>query len=309
MGRIRVGVSGWNYDSWRGPFYPDGLPRRSELAYLGRQMDTIEVNATFYSLSKPTSVRKWCDAVPPDVVLAIKGSRFITHNRKLRDTGSALANFFASGVLELGAQLGPVLWQLPAQLRFDAERIDTFLGSLPKDHRAAAALAQGHDDRVGDPAYGPGDNHRLRHVLEVRDESYLCDELVRIARRHGVALAFSHASEWPYTEELTAGFVYVRLHGPGEVYASGYGEEALRGWAERLRRWRDADEPADAVRITDRSPPQRRSRDVYVYFDNDQHAHAPRDALRLRELLDGALQPLGAWTVRSSDPPGTAALR
>ena len=285
MGRLRIGVSGWNYDDWRGAFYPDTLPRGDELAYVGERFDTVEVNGTFYGLADPDSFERWRDAVPAGTVLAVKGSRFITHNKKLRDTGTAVANFFASGVLELGSELGPILWQLPEHLHFDAGRVEEFLAGLPHDTDAAAELARGHDERVETPAYGPGTNHRMRHVLEVRHDSYLCEQMVAIARRHGVALAVSHASAWPYSEEVTAGFVYVRLHGPDEPYASAYDEEALARWASRLEQWRDAQQPADACTITDRRPPRRRGRDVYVYFNNDKGGHAPRQAARLRELL------------------------
>ncbi len=285
MGRIRIGLSGWNYDSWRGSFYPDDLPRGEELGYAAERFDTLEVNATFYRLASPRRCIGWRDAVPDDVVLAVKGSRFITHNKNLGDAGSALANFLASGVLALDTKLGPILWQLPEQLRFDAERVDGFLAALPHDTDTAAEVARGHDERVEEAAYGSGANHRLRHVLEVRHRSYLCEEMVAIARRHGVAIAVSHAQAWPYTEEVTAGFVYVRLHGPDALYASSYGEDELRRWAQRLHRWRIAEQPDDARTITDRAPPQRRERDVYVYFNNDASGHAPRNAARLRELV------------------------
>ena len=286
MGTIRVGLSGWNYDAWRGDFYPPGLARTRQLAYAADQVDSIEVNGTFYGLVSPDSFRRWRAQVPRDFVFAIKGSRFITHNKKLRDVEGPLANFFASGVLELDETLGPFLWQLPANLHFDADRIESFLALLPRHTDDARALAHRHDDRVKQVAYGPGTPHRLRHVLEVRHESWLCDEMVRVARRHGVALASSHAAEWPYTEELTAGFVYVRLHGPDLLYGSAYGEASLRDWAGRVRRWHAGDEPDDAVRIGTRIPPRRKERDVYVYFDNDMGGHAPREAVALRELLD-----------------------
>ncbi|MFP4148145.1 MAG: DUF72 domain-containing protein [Nitriliruptoraceae bacterium] len=285
MGRVRIGVSGWDYDSWRGSFYPDDLPKRDELGYAGEHFDLIEINATFYRLASPERFAAWRDAVPSGTVLAVKGSRFITHDKKLADVRTPLANLLASGILELGSALGPVLWQLPEQRHFDADRIERFLAALPHDTDHAAELARGHDDRVSDVAYGPGGNHRMRHVLEVRHPSWLCPEMVAIARRHGVALAISDATAWPTTEEVTAGFVYARLHGPGALYASGYSEEQLRSWAGRIARWRAAEEPADAERITDREPPPRKERDVYVAFNNDKDGHAPRDASRLRALL------------------------
>lgn len=285
MGTIRVGVSGWDYRDWEGGFYPDDLPRRRHLAYAARQFDTIEVNGTFYGLTTPDACRSWYRDSPADFVFSLKGSRYITHTRKLADARAALANFFASGPLELDDKLGPVLWQLPASLHFDADRVDRFLGLLPHDTHAAADLARGHDDRVEDAAFGPGANHRLRHVLEVRHDSYRVPELVRIARRHGVCLAVSHASEWPLVEEVTAGFLYLRLHGPGRIYESRYDEEALRHWADRIRAWHAAEEPEDAARITGRRPPPRKGRDVYAYFDNDGGGLAPRQAAALRGLL------------------------
>lgn len=285
IGRTRIGLSGWNYDSWRGDFYPEDLPRTRHLAHVADVFDTVEVNGSFYSLLQPSTYRRWYDAVPAGFRFAVKGSRFITHNKKLRDVDSALANFFASGVLDLREKLGPFLWQLSAQLRFDADRIGSFLSSLPRDTDQAADLARRHDDRVGEPSFGPGERHRIRHVLEVRNDTWLCDELVSLARAHGVALAFSHSSAWPYVEEITAGFVYLRLHGPGELYASPYRGPALDRWAARVEAWRSGGEPDDPERITDRSPPERKERDVYVYFDNDDGGHAPRDAVQLRERI------------------------
>jgi uncharacterized protein YecE (DUF72 family) len=287
VGRVRIGLSGWDYDGWQGDFYPDGLPRARRLAHVAGRFPTVEVNGTFYALSTPRAFRGRYDAVPAGFTFAIKGSRFITHNKKLAGVEQALANFFASGVLELDDKLGPILWQLPESLRFDADRVDRFLGLLPHGTRVAAGLARRHDNRVREPGYGPGAAHRIRHVLEVRHPSFLCDEMATIARRHGTALACSHSAVWPYVEEITAGFVYLRLHGPGELYASAYGDGALGRWAERIACWQHGDEPGDARRITHRVPPRRAGRDVYVYFDNDAGGHAPRDAARLQRLVGG----------------------
>lgn len=284
MGSIRVGVSGWDYDDWRGPFYPTSQPRTQHLAYVASRLDTVECNATFYSLTTPRAVRRWRDVLPEGWVMAIKGSRFITHVRRLREVRTPLANFFASGVLELGDRLGPVLWQLPPRMRVDADVLDAFLGLLPRDTGAAAALAAEHDDRVPTPAFGPKEHHRLRHVLEVRDPRALCPETAHLLRRHGAALAFSHSSRWPYVEEVTAGFVYLRLHGPGALYASAYGDD-LAWWAVRIRAWHQGGQPEDAVRLTDLPAPEEPERDVYVYFDNDAEGFAPLEALALRSLL------------------------
>lgn len=284
-GRIRIGLSGWSYEGWRGDFYPAGLPRKGELAHVTERFPTLEVNGTFYSLSTPRAMKSWYETAPEGFSYAVKGSRFITHNKKLGDIEEPMANFMASGILELREKLGPILWQLGRNPHFDAERMDRFFSMLPKDLDEVAAMARHATldrprsvDRVGG-------NHRVRHVIELRHQSYFVDEMVDIARRHGVALAFSDASEWPYTEEVTAGFVYLRLHGPGKLYSSGYSRSQLEGWAERIRLWSEGSEPSDAQTITDRTPPRRKTRDVYVYFDNDAGGHAPRDATRLIELL------------------------
>lgn len=286
MGTIRVGVSGWDYDDWADGFYPPGLPRRRRLQHAARLLDTIEVNATFYGLVSARAVRRWREQLSPRTVLAVKGSRFITHTLRLATSEQALANVLACGLLELGHHLGPMLWQLSPRQTFDAGVLEDFVRLLPHDTAAAAALARRHDGRVREPSIPDGTPHRMRHVLEPRHRSFLCEEAVGILRRHGVALAFSHGSAWPYLEEVTAGFVYVRLHGPGRLYASAYTEAELRGWAERVRCWQQGAEPPDARRISARSPPARVGRDVYVYFDNDAHGYAPRQALTLRRLLD-----------------------
>jgi uncharacterized protein YecE (DUF72 family) len=289
MATIRVGVSGWSYDEWRGDFYPPDLPIKQQLRYASRRFDSIEVNGSFYSLLTPETYERIRDESPRGHTVALKGSRFITHNKKLNDVETPLANFFASGLLQLGRKLGPIVWQLAEQTRFQADRLNSFLGLLPKDSRAAARLARKHDARVdGRSRTAIGANHRIRHVLEARHDSFFTPEAVRILRRHGVALAISDAPDWPMTEELTAGFVYIRLHGSREIYVSRYGDEELEHWAHRIALWADGGEPADARRITRRLPPRRKSRDVYVYFDNTAKAHAPRDALRLVRMLKPA---------------------
>ncbi len=281
-----IGVSGWSYKAWRGDFYPDDLPRRRELAYLSRRFNAVEVNGTFYSLQKPETFRRWREATASDFLFAVKGSRFITHAKKLKEVEKPLANFFAQGVLRLGEKLGPILWQFPASFRFDEARLAAFLELLPRDTEEAARLASRHDERVAGRAHAETDRRRrLRHALEVRRPDWLGPRLVRLLRRHGVALAFSHSADWPYAEELTAGFVYLRLHGAPHTYASEYGAKALGRWAGRIRRWRNGDEPPDAERVTDRKPPRRKGRDVYAFFDNDAEGHAPRDAERLAERV------------------------
>ena len=294
MAEIRIGVSGWSYDHWwGGAFYPEGLARRRALEYVTRRFDSVEINGSFYSLLKPDTYEKYRETAPAGFLYAVKGSRFITHNKKLREVETPLANFFASGVLRLEGKLGPFLWQLPA-MRWEIERVARFLELLPRDAEAASKLARRHDQRVsGHASMVVHENRRLRHALEVRHEDLLGEKLVRACRDSGVALVFADSGDWPYTEELTAGFVYLRLHGSLRTYASDYDEARLDRWAERIRAWAGGGEPANAERITARKPPARKSRDVFVYFDNDGSAHAPRNATELMERL--GVEPPGEW--------------
>ena len=287
MGRVRIGTSGWSYNHWRkNAFYPAGLPQRRELEYLSRRLSTVEINGSFYSLLRPESYAGYRGQVPDGFVFAVKGGQFITHSKKLKDVEVPLANFLASGVLGLEETLGPILWQLP-RMRFDADRVERFLDLLPPDTAAAARLARRHDHRVqGRASFAVERSRRLRHALEVRHPEMLSDPVLLACRRRNVALVFSHnGGEWPYVEEVTAGWCYLRLHGAPKTYGSDYGSDELAVWGERVRLWSQGKEPADAARVSTRLPPQRKSRDVYVYFDNDQSAFAPRNACALQQAL------------------------
>ena len=296
MPQTRIGISGWTYGGWRGDFYPPGLPARQELAFASRHVNSIEINGSFYSLQRPDSYRRWYEETPDDFVFAVKGSRFITHNKKLGDAGQALANFFASGILRLGEKLGPILWQLAPTLRFREERVAEFFDLLPKMTTDAAILAARHDHRVAGRSWTQGGRRRrIRHAIEPRHESFFTPAFARLCRRHRVAIVFSDSASWPSTEEVTSDFIYIRLHGSRETYASRYEDDELDRWAERVGAWRGGSEPSDANRFTRWKIPARKSRDVYVYFDNDAKVHAPRDAARLAERLGIAPVVEGAW--------------
>lgn len=287
MPELRIGISGWSYPSWRGRFYPPSLPPRRHLGFVSGRMNSVEINATFYRLQKPDHFRAWYADTPRNFLFAVKGSRFITHNKKLRDAEAPLANFFASGVLLLKEKLGPFVWQLSETLRFDAERLERFLQLLPRDTYEAARLAAKHDWRVaGRSCTQPvGRKRRLRHVVEFRHESFMVPEFARLMRRYAAAIAFADSGTWPYIEEVTSNFVYLRLHGSPQTYASRYTDAALDAYAARIRAWLSGTEVADPVRISSGRLRRRSARDVYVYFDNDGNAHAPFDALRLAERL------------------------
>ncbi|PPT41345.1 hypothetical protein XabCFBP2524_01235 [Xanthomonas axonopodis pv. begoniae] len=284
---IRIGISGWRYARWRGTFYPAGLAQRRELEYAAGCFPSVEINGSFYSLQRPDSFQRWHDETPEDFVFSVKGPRFITHMKRLRDCEQALANFFASGVLRLGAKLGPILWQLPPTLRFDAELLDAFLGSLPRDSEAALARARKRDTALmqGRSALAIDRQRPIRHALEVRHDSFCDPACMRLLRRHNVAVVVADtAGKFPYLEDVSADFVYVRLHGDAQLYASGYSDAALDRWAARIAAWAGGAEPDDAARVGARAR-KRAMRDVYCYFDNDMKVHAPFDARGLMQRL------------------------
>jgi uncharacterized protein YecE (DUF72 family) len=264
---IRVGISGWRYGGWRGVFYPKGLQQRRELEFASRHFPTIEINGTFYSLQRAAYFRQWRQETPEDFVFAVKGARFITHMKKLKDPEQPLANFFASGLLELGPKLGPILWQFPPSFGFDAERIAAFFRIVPRSQRAAAAMARRHDHGVKDPCTTASGDWPVRHAMEVRHRSFETEEYLQLLREFEVANVAADAPDWPYIEAKTAEFSYIRLHGAEERYASGYDAPAIARWAKLVRKWAKGGD------------------DVFVYFDNDAKVRAPFDALSLMKKL------------------------
>jgi len=303
-GRILIGISGWRYAPWRGVFYPEKLPQAKELQYASRMLPTIEINGSFYSLQSPASYAEWHDATPDGFVFALKAPKYITHLRRLKEIGTPLANFFANGLFELKDKLGPILWQFPPRLPFEAERFEAFFKQLPHDTEAAAVLAARHDHRVeGRMSLVPDRKRALRHAVEIRHSSFATPAFVAMLRRHHIALVVADtAGKWPLLEDLTSDFVYMRLHGDQELYASGYDDAALARWAERIGTWSGGAQVSDARLASPRSAGRRAKRDVYCYFDNDVKVHAPYDAAALmRQLgIESPLRDKGwpAW------PPG-----
>ena len=287
-GSTYIGISGWRYAPWRGQFYPPGLAQRRELEYASGQLSSIEINGSFYALQRPESYAAWYEATPPGFVFAVKGNRFITHMLRLRDVEKPLANVLASGVLALREKLGPMLWQFPPNFSFDPERFETFLSLLPHDTHAAAEQAKNHEQRMkGRAALDPGPKKRLmRHAVEIRHESFRDPAFIALLRKYRVALVVADtAGKWPHIEDVTADFMYLRLHGDKQLYASGYDDEAIARWAKKIRAWRDGGQPQDACLVSGKAPRKRARRDVYCYFDNDIKVHAPFDAQRLAAKL------------------------
>ncbi|WP_176053794.1 MULTISPECIES: DUF72 domain-containing protein [Paraburkholderia] len=286
---VKIGISGWRYDGWRGVFYPQGLAHRRELEFASRAVDTIEINGSHYSLQSIGSYLSWYEATPDGFTFSVKGPRYLTHMLRFRDETAlpAIANFFASGVLALRDKLGPFLWQFPPNFPFKPDLFERFLALLPQDFDSAAKLALQHDGRVKQPWFAVETNRRLRHAVEIRHPSFCVPEFVALLRKHKAALVVSDAvAGWPYGEDVTSDFIYMRLHGSETLYGGAYTDAALDRFAARVDAWARGSEPRDAVRFDRRAAAPRRSRDVFVYFDNDKKVEAPFDAARLKTRLE-----------------------
>jgi uncharacterized protein YecE (DUF72 family) len=263
MGQIRVGIGGWVFAPWRGTFYPAGLVQARELSFASRQITSIEINGTFYGSQKPASFRRWLSETPDDFVFSVKGPRFATHRRALGEAEPSIARFFASGVLELGAKLGPVLWQFPATTRFEEQNFAAFLALLPKNI----------------------DGRAIRHVLEVRHASFATAPFIALLRRHGVAAALVDSDTHTPLPDVTADFVYARLRGAAANEPEGYPAGELDQWAKRFRAWADGGAPADLPPVDPASAGAKRPRDVFVYFINGAKKRAPAAAVALLKRL------------------------
>jgi uncharacterized protein YecE (DUF72 family) len=297
--QIRIGVSGWRYEPWRGVFYPSGLAQRLELPYAATVFRTLEINGSFYSLQRPQSWKQWYGQTPEDFMFAVKGPRFITHMIKLRDFERPLANFLASGLLSLKQKLGPLLWQFPPTMRFDPRRFAGFFRGLPRDTGAALRLARGRDARMkGRSVLSIDEERPLRHAVEIRHESFLDTRFIDLLSEHRIALVIAEtARKWPMPRDVTADFMYLRLHGDRELYRSGYRPAAIARWADCILAWHEGGEPdglpPGAVRVGAPAPKAPSGRDVYCYFDNtDVKLRAPVDAQSLMRRLG---QKPGRW--------------
>lgn len=247
-------------------------------------------------MQRPSSYSAWADQTPPNFVFAIKGPRFITHMLKLNNIEQPLANFFASGLLELGQKIGPILWQFPPQMRFNAEKFANFFDLLPRTVEQIESLARLHHPRFAHrvtlhrpPGLRP--NRRLRHCVEIRDESFATPAFIALLRRHHIGLVVADTVAWPLLFDITADFVYCRLHGSEELYVSGYESPALDLWADRIAAWATGVCPPQDDRCAHATAAALRPRDVYVYFDNDARVRAPYDALALQQKVAERLKP------------------
>jgi uncharacterized protein YecE (DUF72 family) len=261
--KIFAGIGGWNFAPWRGVFYPKGLPQAKELAYAASQLTSIEINSTYYGSQKPETFRKWANEVPDGFVFSVKGPRFATNRRVLAEAGDSIKRFLDSGVIELGDRLGPLLWQFAPTKKFDAADFGSFLELLPKSLN-------------GRP---------LRHVVEVRHDSFREPAFIGLLRQFGVAVVFAEHHQYPAIADVTADFLYARLQKGEEEIKSGYPPEALDAWAKRVRTWSEGAEPDDLPRVDPAHPLTQQPRDVFVYFIHEAKLRAPAAAMALLERL------------------------
>jgi uncharacterized protein YecE (DUF72 family) len=262
VNNIRIGVGGWTYPPWRGVFYPEGLPQARELEFASRALTAIEVNGTFYGSQKPSSFRRWADEVPEDFVFTLKGPRFATHRKVLAEAGGSVERFLGSGVTELKAKLGPILWQFPPYKKFEPEDFEAFLALLP-------ASVEGQ---------------KIRHALDVRHPSFAAPAFIGLARKYGVAVNYTDAEKYPQISDVTADFVYARLQRAEEDVPSGYTPAALKKWAERAIVWAQGGEPDDLPRAGKVSAPETK-REIFLFMINGAKVRAPAAAMALIKAL------------------------
>jgi uncharacterized protein YecE (DUF72 family) len=266
---IRVGMSGWTFAEWRKDFYPEGLPQKKELEYASREMNSLEINGTFYALQKPATFKNWGAQVPKDFVMALKAPQFITHVLRLKDCEDPLYNFLASGPLCLGEKMGPLLWQFPSFMTLKDDRFADFIKLLPHTAKEMSAAAKKHGPKVKGRAFtkASGD-YRVRHAFEFRHPSFNNKDFLAMLKEHNIAAVIHHASkESAEIEEVTADFAYVRLFGEGKKYAKGYPAKEIKEWAKTITQW------------------SKEKKDVFAYFGTEAKAYAPFDAIKLSKEL------------------------
>ncbi|MDB5624502.1 MAG: uncharacterized protein JWR73_304 [Tardiphaga sp.] len=261
-GRIHVGIGGWTFAPWRGVFYPAKLTQAKELSYAASKLTAIEINGTYYGSQKPESFRKWASEVPDGFVFSVKGPRFATNRKVLAEAGESVARFYDSGVTEMGDRLGPVLWQFAPTKKFDAEDFGAFLALLPRQR----------------------DGLTLRHVVEVRHDSFCVPEFVALLRKHNVAVVYAEHATYPAIADVTSDFVYARLQTGSDEVKTCYPPKVLDAWAKRLALWATGAAPDDLPMVGDK-PAKKQPRDVFCYLIHEGKVNAPAGAMALIDRL------------------------
>ena len=261
-GGVFVGIGGWTFAPWRGVFYPKGLAHAKELQYASSHLSSIEVNGTFYRTQKPATYRKWASEVPDGFVFALKGPRFATNRRVLAEAGNSVKIFLDSGVTELGPHLGPLLWQFAPTKNFDEKDFGKFLELLPNTF----------------------DGKRLRHVVEVRHDSFCTPAFIKLLRQFEIPVVFAEHAKYPSIADVTGDFVYARLQKGKDSIKTAYPPKGLDQWTKRVETWAQGNEPQDLPRI-DKTKAKPKPRDVFVYFIHEGKIRAPAAAQALIERL------------------------
>jgi uncharacterized protein YecE (DUF72 family) len=260
-GTIRVGIGGWTFEPWRAHFYPDSLKQKDELNYASRQLKVIEVNGTYYSSQKPETFAKWAADVPENFIFSLKASRFVTNRRVLAEAGESMERFLTQGLTELGSHLGPILWQFAPTKKFDPDDFEGFLKLLP-------------DKQDGLP---------LRHVVEVRHDSFKVPEFVELLAKYGVAPVCAEHHDYPMIADVTADFVYARLQKGSDDIRTCYPQEDLKAWADRLETWAKGKVPGDLPLIDAGRKVKSEPRDVFAFMIHEGKVNAPFGAIALQE--------------------------
>ncbi|MDX3924913.1 MAG: DUF72 domain-containing protein [Shinella sp.] len=263
-GTIRTGIGGWTFDPWEGTFYPGDLPKRRQLEYASRQLTAIEINGTYYGSQKPETFAKWASEVPEGFIFSLKASRFTTNRKILAESGESVEKFMSQGLTELGPHLGPILWQFPPTKKFEPDDFQAFLGLLPEKQ----------------------DGIELRHVLEVRNPTFLVPEFAALARKHGMAIVYAEHEEYPEIADVTADFVYARLQKGSDDIPTCYPPEGLDRWAARIKEWAAGGQPDDLPRIDPDHKPKKEPRDVFAFFITSGKVNAPNGARELQKRVD-----------------------
>ena len=285
MSTVRIGISGWVYKNWDGVFYPSWVKKSKKLEFASRVFSTIEINGTFYSLQNKKNYEKWYRQTPDDFIFSVKANRYITHIKKLKNVKTSIANFFSSGPLALKEKLGPILWQCPPGLIFEAKKIEDFLKILPKNFKDAIKLCSKADIPKKEQYLKYVKNFKIKHALEVRNITFVNSDFINLLRKYNVALVFSdNTGLWPYFEDVTSDFIYIRLHGHSKMYTSRYDQKSLNLWSKKIDSWRKGHQPKNKNTIT-KDKIALKERDVFVYFDNDKKIFAPSNAMELMERI------------------------
>ena len=262
-GKIRIGIGGWNFPPWRGVFYPKGLAQTKELSYAAAHLTAIEINSTYYGSQKPESFRKWASEAPDGFKFSVKASRFCTNRRVLSEGADSIKRFLNSGVTELGDKLGPLLWQFAPFKKFDEADFGKFLELLPTTF----------DGRV------------LRHVVEVRHDSFKSPAFIALLRKFNTPVVFAEHETYPAIADITGDFVYARLQKGDEKLKAGYPPKALDAWAKRAETWASGGEPKDLAKV-DKKTAAKKPRDAFIYFIHEAKVRAPAAAMALIERLN-----------------------